>query len=547
MAKTRKTLDEAAALARRRLGFSELRPGQPEAIDSVVKGRDTIVVQPTGAGKSAIYQIAGMMLDGPTIIISPLIALQTDQAQSIAERDGLPEAAVINSTVRASELRDTFDRLVSGDLEFVFLAPEQLHNGSTVEALAAAKPSIFVVDEAHCISEWGHDFRPDYLKLGDAARALGRPVILAMTATASPLVRQEIIERLDMRDPRVVVRGFDRPNIWLGVRTFKTAGEKLNALLDEAEAAEKPGIVYAATRKRAEEIAGALAERGVKAAYYHGGMRAKEREQIQADFMADRHDVMVATNAFGMGVDKPNVRFVFHYDVSDSVDSYYQEIGRAGRDGRPARAVLFYRPEDLSLQRFFKGGGKIDEAEMKEIAETVVNSDKPVAVEEIAEETQLSQRRVVKALNRLEEVGAVEAAGPDAVAQGSNGDDVEQAAKGAAAAQERRREWDRSRIEKMRAYAELASCRRGYLLDYFGDEEERRCGNCDVCNGRIEANSANPAEPFPVNTRVEHKDWGRGTVETYEGDKVTILFDDLGRKTLSMRAIAQRKLLERVA
>ena len=423
-----------------------------------------------------------------------------------------------------------------------------LDKEETMSALAAAKPSLFVVDEAHCISEWGHDFRPDYLKLADASDALGRPVILAMTATAAPLVRNEIIEQLRLRDPRVVVRGLDRPNIWLGVRAFGTEAEKRTALLDEVEAAEKPGIVYVATRKHAEEVAGALTDRGVKAAYYHGGMRAKEREQIQSDFMEDAGGVMVATNAFGMGVDKPDVRFVFHYDVSDSIDSYYQELGRAGRDGKPARAILFYRPQDLSLQRFFKGSGKIDEAEMKEIAEAIAEVDGPAPVEEIEQETHLSHRKVTKALNRLEEVGAIKPAGPGEVAAVADEEQIDEAAKQAAEAQERRREWDRLRIEKMRDYAELASCRRGYLLDYFGDEEEHRCDNCDNCNsGKSEAKPVRSDEPFPPKTRVEHREWGRGTVETYEGDKVTVLFDDLGPKTLSMRAVMDRKLLERVA
>jgi ATP-dependent DNA helicase RecQ len=342
--------------AREVFGFQSLRPGQEQAVQRVLDGRDTLAVMSTGYGKSAIYQIAALLIPGPTVVVSPLIALQRDQVEEL-ERQGAGGAAAVSSQVRESERREALEELAENGLEFLFLAPEQLANTEVLADVAAAAPSLFVVDEAHCISEWGHDFRPDYLRLGAVADAIGRPPILALTATASPPVREEIVARLGMREPELIVRGFDRPNIWLGVERFHDARAKRQALLARVAAEPKPGIVYAATRRLAEELAAELNGAGVSALAYHGGMRRDDRSAAQEAFMDDRVDVVVATTAFGMGVDKPNVRFVFHSEPSDSVDSYYQEIGRGGRDGEPARAVLFHRAEDLGLRRFFAGGG----------------------------------------------------------------------------------------------------------------------------------------------------------------------------------------------
>ncbi|HWG55545.1 MAG TPA: ATP-dependent DNA helicase RecQ [Gaiellaceae bacterium] len=525
-------------VARERLGFASLRPGQLQAVEAAVSGRDVLAVMPTGSGKSAIYQLAALLVPGTTVVVSPLVSLQRDQVESLEESDA--GAAALNSSLRVSQRREALDDFEEQEIEFLFLAPEQLANEEVLARVQRARPSLFVVDEAHCVSEWGHDFRPEYLRLGTAIDLLGRPTTIALTATAAPPVRREIVDRLGLRDPEVVVRGFDRPNLRLSATHFHDEKAKDEALLDAVAAAPKPGLVYAATRKRSETLAEALRERGIEAHPYHAGLAATEREQVQTGFMEDEVEVVVATTAFGMGIDKPNVRFVHHADISDSIDSYYQEIGRGGRDGEPAEARLFYRPEDVGLRRFFASGG-VDGETLQQVAEAVAEADGLVEAAELKEETGLTDSRLAVALGRLEDVGAAKVLPTGDVVAGDEEAPVAELVARAADADERRRALERSRVDMMRGYAEVRDCRREYLLNYFGEAFDAPCGNCDNCEAGLVA--ADEAVPFALGASVEHAEWGRGVVQRYEADKMTVLFDEVGYKTLATELVVESGLL----
>jgi ATP-dependent DNA helicase RecQ len=349
-----------------------------------------------------------------------------------------------------------------------------------------------------------------------------------------------------MREPRIVVRGFDRPNIRLAVEGFAEEEDKREALIACVVDAPKPGIVYGATRKHAEELAAALVEQGVNGVAYHAGMAAGERARIQEAFMSDAADVIVATTAFGMGVDKLNVRFVYHLDVSESVDAYYQEIGRAGRDGKPAEAILYYRPEDLNLRRFLVGSGQVDADQMARVAEAVEDAKGRLRIEEIGLVADLSQTKVMIALNRLEDVGAVDVLPSGEVVTNPNRN-VAQAADEAADAQENLRKFARSRIEMMRGYADMTDCRREYILNYFGEVFAPPCDNCDNCLAGRSVTPPTSSQPFPINSRVIHKVWGPGLVMRYAGDAMVVLFESVGYRTLAVDLVMAEGLLARGA
>ena len=527
-------------IARERFGYEDLLPGQEEAMRAVTEGADTLVVMPTGSGKSAIYQVPALLIDGPTLIVSPLIALQRDQVEGLRD-DGSRDAALLNSTLPDAERESTLDAFAARDLEYLMVAPEQLADPQLVARLSEGKPSLFVVDEAHCISSWGHDFRPDYLRLAAVARELGRPPILALTATAAPIVRDEIVNALGMQDPCVIVQGFDRPNIHLSVQHFADEQVKVDALYEAAADADKPGIVYVATRREAEDLAGRLWTKGVQAVYYHGGMTRREREEAQEAFMNGSFEVVVATSAFGMGIDKPDVRFVFHAAPPDSLDSLYQEVGRAGRDGKPARAVLFYRSEDLGLRRFFVGGN----GGRPELIESVVAavSGKKVEVDALAEELDVTRRALTGAINLLTRLGAAELRTDGTVAVR---DDISpgDAAELARRAEETRRRIEDTRIDMVRQYAETTTCRRRMILTYFGEDVHDNCGHCDNCDsGRSKASAPEPGR-IPANTPVRHEVFGRGHVVRDEGERLVVLFEAHGYKTLAASLVRDQGLLD---
>src|SRR5207253_743021 len=327
--------DAIRELARTRLGFGRLRPGQLRAVAAAGGGRDVLAVLPTGGGKSAIYELAGLLLDGPTVVVSPLIALQDDQ---LAHLRAAGLTAIVLNSHQSSREHSAALTATCGPEAFVFLSPEQLANRETREALRRARPGLFAVDEAHLISQWGHDFRPDYMRLGAQAEAVGAPVRLALTATAAPPVRQEVVRRLGLRDPVVVIGDFDRPHIHLSVHRARTVSDKRLELVRSAGGFAGPGIVYAATHASAQAAHDALAEAGERVTLYHAGLSGRDRHDAMTAFLGGSVRVIVATVAFGMGIDKPDVRWVLHADPPPSLDAYYQEFGRAGRDGAPAHA-----------------------------------------------------------------------------------------------------------------------------------------------------------------------------------------------------------------
>ena len=528
-------------IAQQVFGYDHLREAQREVLSAVLAGRDTLAVMPTGSGKSAIYQIAGLRIPAVTLVISPLIALQQDQVEGIVEQ-GTVKAAVLNSTLNKTERAHVFRQLEDESLEFLFLAPEQFSNLETLEKLKAAQPSLFVIDEAHCVSEWGHDFRPDYLQLGAVIESLGHPVTLALTATASPLVRQEIVERLGMNAPIEIVKGFDRPNIHLSVHRAYEEAEKLPALLHcieqtVEEQAKKPGIVYAATRKAAEMIAAELQQRGIEAAAYHAGMKGTDRDHIQTQFMQDELAVIVATTAFGMGIDKANVRFVYHYHVPGSIDAYYQEIGRAARDNNSAEAKLFYWPDDMKLQRFFTGGGQVDEETLAEMAELLKTASSPPAEDELREEFGLSRAKLATALDSLEAAGLIERDINGEICAVEAEANLEETIDQAMTRQQRRRQFDQSRLHMMRGYAQTQACRREYVLSYFGEAFDAPCDNCDNCEQTTAGHTKWPM-PFPIGSTIIHTRFGKGQVMRYEEDKINVLFETVGYKTFVTKMIA---------
>jgi ATP-dependent DNA helicase RecQ len=399
-----------------------------------------------------------------------------------------------------------------------------------------------VIDEAHCVSMWGHDFRPDYFFLTRALEELGDPPTLAITATATAEMAHQIGTVLS-RSFTIIRTSAFRENLFYSVEKHRDLNAKRERVVQLCKEAAGPTIIYVPSRDHADQLAARLRYNKIRAVPYHAGMSSTDRTRNQNAFITNQADVIVATIAFGMGVDKPNVRAVVHAEVSDSVDSYYQEVGRAGRDGEPARAVLYYRPEDVGLRRFFAGTGQIRADEVLEVAEAVTGSSSPVDPRDLRDETGLSETKVTTALGRLEEVGVVEML-PDGRVSSLDGHvDLRRAAGEAAAAQEHRKEYDRTRVEMMRGYAESRTCRRAFLLSYFGEDFEGPCGNCDNCDAGHGVAEEPWGEPFVVATRVTHAEWGAGTVQRYDGDAMVVLFDEGGYRTLSVALVEERGLL----
>ena len=507
-------------------------------MQALLDGRDVLLIEPTGGGKSLAYQLPAVLLDGPTVVVSPLLALQKDQMESLTVRGRHTRAGRLSSAESARERRETLEAMGRGEVEFLFLAPEQLANDDVRAQVAALEPSLIAVDEAHCVSSWGHDFRPDYAQLGALLDGLApdgeRPRLVAMTATAAPPVRDDIISRLHLREPKVIVGGTARENIYLGVERCLDEGDQQDAVLRTATSLAGPGIVYLRTRAATERYAEELAERGLRARAYHAGLGKRARDAVQADFMAGDVDVMVATSAFGMGVDKADIRFVLHAQAPESPDSYYQEVGRAGRDGEPAVAVLFYRPEDLGLATFF--AAPVPKArDVQKVVVALATSDEAVpARASLAESSGLGPRKLGRILNLMEELE------PES--------DGESEVDRVIARAEAYQAMQKSRIEMMRAYAETQRCRRQFLLSYFGEADAGLCDDCDNCRAGTAAREQEQDEqasdfPFDHQDPVHHEAFGDGLVMAVEGEEITVLFDDVGYRTLHGPTVVEHELL----
>ena len=532
-------------VARQQFGWPSLRPGQFKPMRAVLRRKDALVVLPTGAGKSAIYQIPAVLLPGPTVVISPLLALQQDQIAALNALGSPKTLAVrVSSDETPRELREAIQEFREGRAEFLFITPEQLSDPERLAEVRALKPGLVAVDEAHCISAWGHDFRPDYLALGDMITAIGRPPVLALTATASPPVRDDIIARLHLDKPEIHVHGLDRRNLFLEVAYCPDDAyrwRRLTALLDGSE---RPGIIYVPTRRAAEELSERLVKAGYSADFYHGGMAGGAREQRHRDFTADRIEIMVATSAFGMGIDKPNIRWVAHIALPDSPDSYFQEIGRAGRDGQDVRALLLWRSEDEAIQRFFTGGAP-DETKLRELAAALRAG--PQTKTALKESTGLGPRQLGSYLNLLEQVGAVTSGTGTKLTVPVFAPLPAAAAPAALAEHERQQFVSRSRTDMMRGFAQTRGCRTQALLAYFGEEMAHQCGHCDNCadgSSLVEQAVADAlGEPFPMHSKVRHGEWGVGTVMAYEEERMTVLFDSVGYKVLAVPVVLENELL----
>ncbi|WP_426511131.1 RecQ family ATP-dependent DNA helicase [Dactylosporangium sp. McL0621] len=539
--------DELRRVAKDSFGWERLRDEQLRAMEALMAGRDALAVLPTGAGKSAIYQVPAPLLPGPTIVVSPLLALQQDQIASLTARNEEALVAVrLSSAEGKTERAEALEALRKGDAEFVFLTPEQFADPARIAQIKALKPSLIAVDEAHCVSAWGHDFRPDYLQLGQFIRELGRPPVVALTATASPPVREDIIDRLGMRDPEVVVMGLDRPNLYLESVHCPDEETRWRRLVARLQESEPPGIIYAPTRRATEEMAERLEQQGLPAVAYHGGMSAGDRERAHEAFLADEVPIMVATTAFGMGIDKPNIRWVNHVSLPDSPDSYLQEIGRAGRDGQPAHVLLLHRTEDTGLRKFFTSVS-VDRDEVASLAALLRAAKDAVTRGELEERTGLGERKLGQLLGLLEEVGAARMLHGGKVKAPRWAPTPAKAAELVEAQAERQQTVSRSRLDMMRNFAETEQCRGRTLLAYFGEHLEGTCGHCDNCtDGSAAAGLAAAADaPFPVHAEVRHGEWGKGVVLSYAGEQMTVLFEQVGYKTLSVPVVREHRLLRK--
>ncbi len=481
--------DPIIAALRRWFGFDVFRDGQEEVVRAILAGRDVLTVMPTGGGKSLCFQLPALVAgDGVALVVSPLIALMKDQVDALVAR-GIA-ATMINSHVSGSEQSERLQGLREGRFRLVYVAPERFRSTGFLNALSRVNVRFLAIDEAHCLSQWGHDFRPDYLRLGEARRRLGDPPVAAFTATATPVVREDIRQSLRLRDPLELVSGFERPNLALNVTHVDNKSEKTDRLL-EVIRQWKTGIVYCATRRSVEEVAALLRGEKVRVIEYHAGMDDARRKRAQELFIERRRDVAVATNAFGMGIDRSDVRFVAHWEIPGSVEAWYQEAGRAGRDGRPACCDLLFNYADTRTQEFFIEGANPGEDMIRKVYHLIRShaDDKHqvlLSIDEMAEALDVRNSMAVSSsISWLARAGAIERFDvPGVRKRGTRLSDPGLRAADlqidAAALREKERR-DRARLDAMINLCYSNSCRQAWVLQYFGEKSPQPCGRCDAC------------------------------------------------------------------
>jgi ATP-dependent DNA helicase RecQ len=539
-------LDLRAAL-RKNFGFEEFYPGQEEVVSRVLEGEDTLAILATGAGKSLTYQLPALMLPGTTVVVSPLIALMKDQLDMLRAR-GVDNVIALNSTLSEDQELRARRRLGSGSIKIAYTTPEKLEDESFLQLLQSIDVPLFVVDEAHCISQWGHDFRPAYLALGGVIQKLGSPTVLALTATATPSVREDILHQLGIDSVKPIVRGFDRPNLVYEARKADKEADKLkiiSQLFTGPDALEGTGIIYTATIKNALEVQDYLMRKlGIPAAVYHSKLHKEDRTSVHNLFMEETIRAVVATNAFGLGIDKPNIRFVVHYDLPGSIEAYTQEAGRAGRDALRSRCILIYRMSDTRVQNYFLTGKYPDVEEVQRVFGTIeVFGDQPggVSMTDLRKILQLPLTKLKVILALLKKSGYIEGVAKSAYglteAVRKNRELVLSLAN-----YETKKSYDQSKLAMMLQYAETTSCRRRFILNYFGEDFEAvNCGACDNClqATRRGVDEGASTGGFKISDVVFHPKFGIGTIERTERDLVTVLFPNVGYKTLLASAVSR--------
>lgn len=476
-------LGDVAAILQPAFGLPGFRPGQREAIETILDGNDLLAVMPTGAGKSLCFQAPAVAHPGLTLVVSPLIALMKDQVDGLRAR-GI-RAGYLASGQSTDERRETLRAITEGRLDLLYVSPERLRDQSFIQRLARARVWFVAVDEAHCVSTWGSDFRPDYLRIPDAINRLPeRPVVAAFTATATRQVRDDIIDRLRLEDPGRVLAGFDRPNLRFEVDFCSSPGVRLEKLARYVQRRTGTGIVYCGTRKATEEQAAYLQEHGRSALPYHAGLSSEQRTAAQDAFMSSDIEVICATNAFGLGIDKPDVRFVIHTTLPPSPDAYYQEAGRAGRDGFPADALMLYLSSDRGLQEWMIDVDLPNPVVLAQIHRQVVRSDGWLDIDQVTTD-KISGTTVRVGLQMLAEAGAIllgERVGSAFSVKALTRTLEQEHHAGIARATARQRQWRVEQLDAVESFVMTDECRRAWLLDYFGDPDAEPRGDAACCD-----------------------------------------------------------------